>query len=281
VSGRRKEGRRASRRQRLRRLLGAALLLGGASLLFFRWRGEGARARAERAGAERALSESRAHSRRAALEEKRAGLARALARIQGPPARAAELLAALARATPADIALREVACEEDGFTLRGHDYDAADGLEASLLRFRRDLCPATAPWQLSDPGPAGADFTWHGSWARPGIPEGEPDALEAQLAAARAALRPAEACDAWMREWSGHWKILARSAEHWPELELRHYLLTYAQPRLRAWSDIVKTLQLLGAQPGLTVDHLILAGAPEGTDAFSRAEISLTARLRP
>jgi len=42
----------------------------------------------------------------------------------------------------------------------------------------------------------------------------------------------------------------------------------------------VQTLQLLGAAPGVTVDSLALTAAPDGADAFTRARIGLTARLR-
>ena len=84
-----------------------------------------------------------------------------------------------------------------------------------------------------------------------------------------------------MAEWSGHWTVLTRSAEHFPDLEIRHYALACVDPTLGAWSEIVATIGRLCAQPGLSVDSLVLAAAPDGSDAFAQAQVTLTARLRP
>ena len=239
---------------------------------------------AERARTARQRREAQAEAGRAqaaaagdrAAAERQARLARELAQLRGPAARPGILLAALARSAPAAVTLREVITEGDDFTIRG---GAAPGSAADLLpRFRRDFCPPAAAWRIADSPGGPADFTWRGSFTP--AAGGAAD-LAAQLAAARAALRPAATFDAWMREWSGPWILLARSEEHGPALEVRRLALAYAQPRLRAWSDIVRTLLRIEAEPGLTIDRLILAAAPDQADAFAQAQISLTARLRP
>lgn len=267
----------AARRRRRLGLALAGMLLAGAGLgLALASRGR--QRRAAEAGAERARVEA-GHLR--AAQEKRERLARALERLRGRPALAGELLAALARATPPEITLREVSCHEDAFLIRGHAHAAGGAPGDPLRRFRRELCPPEAPWRIPDPPNAEpADFTWRGSFLYPPPPAGDLPALEAQLAAARAALRPAGAFEAWWRAWSRSWNLLAQSTEREPGLEVRHYALAYAQPRLGAWSDLVRALQLLGTEPGLTVDSLVLA-APEGAEAFTQAQLTLTARLRP
>jgi len=275
---RRAKSERLWRRRQIILALTAMLVVGGTILVGLERRGQAARQRrAERAGAERALAQA---ERERAAQVVREGLVRTLGRLQGPPARAGELLAALAKATPPAITLREVTCEDGNFIIRGHAYGAGGTSENPLLRFRRDLCPPEAPWQIPDPLPGPADFAWHGSFFPRPVAAAAAAALVAQVAAARAALRPAEAFDTWMRGWSRHWTCLARTAEMAPDLEVRHYALAYAQPRLGSWSDIVQTLQLLGAAPGVTVDSLALTAAPDGADAFTRARIGLTARLR-
>ncbi len=62
---------------------------------------------------------------------------------------------------------------------------------------------------------------------------------------------------------------------------MRHYALAYAQPSLGAWSDIVQALRAMEAEPGVSVDSFVLAAAPDGSDAFTQAQLTLTARLRP
>jgi hypothetical protein len=276
VSARRRNGRSGRRRRAIALALGAILAaaaaLGGG--LIRRGRGERQR-RAEQAESARAQAESR----RAAADGQRALQARELGRLRGPPSRVGELLAALARATPPAIVLREVTCREDSFVIRGHLEGAVESAGALLLHFRRELGPAEAPWQISE-APAGpAEFTWSGTFARPAIPATE--ALGPTLAAARAALRPAAAFDAWLQGWGPCWKVRAHSSEREPGLEVRHYALAYEPAPLGAWSDIVRTLQALAAEPGLSVDRLVLAAAPDGADAFTQAQLTLTARLRP
>ena len=278
MTARSEKARRSARRRSLALALGGAAFLGAALLLARNSRER--QSRAERSGRERAQAEAREERRRAALGEERAWLARALARFQGPPARAGELLAALARATPAAITLQTVTTEGDTFVIRGQVHATGGGPDDPLLRFRRELCPAGAAWEIPDPpSPGPADFTWRGFFPRPAAPPDDAAALTAQLAAARAALRPAETFEAQLRAWGRHWKILAHSAEREPGLEVRHYVLAFGQPRLSAWSEVVQTVQQIGAEPGLTLDSLILSAAPDGADAFSQAQLTLTARL--
>jgi hypothetical protein len=87
--------------------------------------------------------------------------------------------------------------------------------------------------------------------------------------------------EAWMRGWSGNWTVLARSDDTGPDLVVRRYAMAFNHPGLGAWSDIVGTVRTLCSEPGLTVDSLSLAAAPDGADAFVEAQITLTVRLRP
>jgi hypothetical protein len=254
---------------------GGILTLAALLLLGRQQRGRAERRRhLEQEGAARAQAEGR----RAAEEGRREREARDLGRVRGPPSHVGELLAALARATPPDILLREVTCREDEFILRGRVEAADEAVGNLLLRFHRELCPPGAPWQIPEPASGPADFAWHGLFARPSPEAGD---LEPALAAARAALRPPAAFEAWLRRWSSRWRILALSSERGPGVELRHCALACAPAPLGAWSEIVQTLQAIDAQPGLSVDSLILVAAPEGADAFLQAQLTLTARLRP
>jgi hypothetical protein len=106
------------------------------------------------------------------------------------------------------------------------------------------------------------------------------DALAARVSAARGRLQSAADFDAAMRDWSRNWTALVSSDDHYPGLEVRRYALACSHPEFRAWPDIVATVKILCAQPGLTLDSLTLA-APAGSEAFVEAQITLTARLRP
>jgi hypothetical protein len=274
VSGPRSQGVRRRRRRKLALALGGILAVAAAAGLG--WRREG-RADHERL-AEQADARARAEDLRASQAAKQDRLIRKLHRLQGPPARVGALLAALSRATPPAILLREVACQEENFTIRGCARGTGTAA-GDLFRFRRELCPPEAPWQVPEPPAGTAEFTWRGAFARPADPAA--GALDPAVAEARAALRPAPAFDAWLRGWSPRWRILAHSAEASPEVELRHYALAYAQPTLGAWSDIVQAVRAAEAEPGVSVDSLVLAAAPDGADAFAQAQLTLTARLRP
>ncbi len=274
MSGPRSQGARCRRRRKLALAAGGILALGAAAGLGWRYQGRADRQRL----AEEASVRARAEDLRASQAAKQDRLIRELHRLQGPPARVGALLAALARTTPPAILLREVACQEESFAIRGRAGDSGTAA-GDLFRFRRELCPPEAPWQVQEPPAATAEFTWHGSFSRPADPAA--GALEADLAAARARLRPAAAFDAWLRGWSPHWGVLASSGEHSPEVELRHCALAYAQPSLGAWSDIVQAVRAMEAEPGVSVDSLVLAAAPDGADAFTQAQLTLTARLRP
>jgi hypothetical protein len=107
------------------------------------------------------------------------------------------------------------------------------------------------------------------------------DRLEERLSAARSALPAADRFDDWLARQDRSWTILASATDRYPGLEVRRVVLAYNHPTLGAWSDIVETARALCAEPGLTVDSLSLAAAPDGSDAFIQAQITLTARLRP
>ena len=105
--------------------------------------------------------------------------------------------------------------------------------------------------------------------------------LEAQVTAARARLPHARDFETWMAGWSENWTRLVSATDRDGDLERRRYALAYNHPTLRAWPDIVRTVKTLCAEPGLTLDSLSLSAAPDGSDAFVQAQITLTARLRP
>jgi hypothetical protein len=279
--------------------LGLALLLAlGAlgAIAIARHRRTEALRQAEREREVRALGREAAAAALSA-EARRERLRRALARVEVPPQYHSALLDALARAAPTTIALRELRCEGGGFLLRGHVYEGAGRPDSPLPAFRQDLAAIGAPWRLSDDtrGEA-ADFTWRGVFST-GIPaparaDGPKPALlpdtasalstlEDQLLDARARLPSAQAFEHGLAEGCGFWTVLTRSAERFPDLEIRHYALARVRPPLGAWSEIVATIRLLCAQPGLSVDSLVLAAAPDGSDAFAQAQVTLTARLRP
>jgi hypothetical protein len=208
------------------------------------------------------------------------------------------LLAALAKATPTKIALRELSCDGDGFRIRGHVYEKAGRPDDPLIPFCRDMAMAGAPWRFPGaPEVADGDFIWRGvfqpdSAALPGSAEPNPPSAiavpepgnvaqwERAVSAARAQLPSRSDFDDGSQGWSRHWIVLAQSADRLPDVELRHYALAYDHPSLGSWSDIVETLRRLCAENGVTVDSLALAAAPDGSDAFAEAQITLTARLR-
>jgi hypothetical protein len=105
--------------------------------------------------------------------------------------------------------------------------------------------------------------------------------LESRLAAARARLPPAPGFDAWLQGACRSWMVATRSTGSAGDLELRQYGLVYDHPRMNSWPDITASLQALCAEPGLTIDRLEIAAAPDGADAFQQVEIRLTVLLRP
>ena len=105
--------------------------------------------------------------------------------------------------------------------------------------------------------------------------------LENRLAAARARLAPAPGFDAWLQGACRNWIVATRSTGSAGDLELSQYGLVYDHPRMSSWPDITASLQALCAEPGLTIDRLDIAAAPDGADAFQQVEVRLTVLLRP
>jgi hypothetical protein len=105
--------------------------------------------------------------------------------------------------------------------------------------------------------------------------------LESRLAVERALLPAAAGFDAWLARECGDWTVLASATDRYPGLEVRRYALACNHPTLRSWPGILQTTRVLCTRPGLSVDSLSLAAAPDGSDAFVQAQITLTARLRP
>jgi hypothetical protein len=105
--------------------------------------------------------------------------------------------------------------------------------------------------------------------------------LEVTLSSTRALLPAAGPFDAWLKRQARNWTVLASATDRYPGLEVRRCALAYNHPTLGAWPDIVETIKALCSEPGLTLDAFSLAAAPDGSDAFVQAQITLTARLRP
>ncbi len=106
--------------------------------------------------------------------------------------------------------------------------------------------------------------------------------LEAQLAAALARLAAAIAFDALVQGECQNWIVETRSVEPLPNMEMRRYGLVFDHPKMSSWPDIVATMKILCAQPGLTIDRLALTKQRlDGTDAFEQVEVNLTVLLRP
>jgi hypothetical protein len=105
--------------------------------------------------------------------------------------------------------------------------------------------------------------------------------LETQLAAARARLPAAKAFDALVQGECPNWIVETRSIESLPEIEVRHYGMVFDHPKMSSWPDILETIRILCAEPGLTIDSLALTAAPDGADAFEQVEVNLTVQLRP
>ncbi len=133
-----------------------------------------------------------------------------------------------------------------------------------------------------DPGIAPEDSALEAQWnaLRDAGPE-RLSKIEERLSSTRAGLPAAELFDAWLARRSRNWTLLASATDRYPGLEIRRCALAYNHPSLGAWPDIVETIKSLCAEPGLTLDSLSLAAAPDGSDAFVQAQVTLTARLRP
>jgi hypothetical protein len=266
---------------RLLILAGMAGALLGSGVLAVQARRAGARA-LEMRRRERDQAEAAARAARAADEQQRA-LERAVERLQPRPTRIADLLAALARATPPEVTLQAATCAGDRFELRGRVHESGAAAAALLQRYRRELAGDGAGWVLAPVEPGGgapANFTWDGRFLRPEPPPLTLPGWEDRLAAAQAAEPTVTTFEAWLAAWGGRWVPTGGSEEIWPDLVLRHYAFASADRRLGAWSAIVAALQAASRQPGVTVDSVALA-VPETGERFTQADVTLTARLRP
>lgn len=103
--------------------------------------------------------------------------------------------------------------------------------------------------------------------------------LESALKAARSGLPSVASFDAWTQSWLQNWSVESRSVESSAGIEVRHYLVSFNRPVLRAWPEIVANVKSICAEPGLTIDHLDLEVAPEA-DRFAQAQVAFTIRLR-
>jgi hypothetical protein len=251
------------------------------------WRRQSEDADEQRARLERLL-ESRGSDR-----ELRERLEGALRLCERPPQHQSELLETLAAEIPRALTLTSVTCEEGRFTIRGRIDDATGD---PLPSFCQNLAAGDPPWRIEEPGGSPAkpqvsasQFVIRGVFADPdrlktagaGIPPESLSALEARWSAARARLSASDAFETWLKTSAGRWIVELRSTESSPDFGMRHYALDYRNPALDAWADILRTAQILCAEPALTIDRLDLEAAPEGADTFRRVEIALTARVLP
>jgi hypothetical protein len=298
MTARKGKNRERPTRQKIRGAIGLALGIGAIGALAFAWHHQTLRRwQAEREKAEDSRQRNERETERA-RQGKIAELQANWSRTYAPSQPDYELLQALARITPTTIVLRELRCDAEGFRLSGHVDEHAERPDSPLLQFCRDLAAPEAPWQLpSSPEIMGDDFACRGVFrpkpSAPDLDQGPQPAVpphgadpaaagewEARLSRARAALLPTKAFDESSESWNRHWTLLAQSAEAFSDLELRHYALAYNHPTLQAWSDIVQMTRQLCAEPGVTIDRLVLAAAPDAGDNFTQAQINLTARLR-
>jgi hypothetical protein len=233
-----------------------------------------------------------------ALQRQIADLRAAWGRASVPHQPHSELLLALAQATPANISLRELRCDGDGFLIRGHVYEKADRPDSPLIQFCRDLTPPETPWRFSGgPEVVEGDFAWRGTFqATAGSQERDerskvfPIPADAGIVAAgqwgervsgaRARLPAEKDFKVEAEPWNRKWTVLIQSVDRLPDLEIRHWALAYPHPTLGSWSEVVQTVRGLCAEPGVTIDSLVLAAAPDGSDAFTQAQLTVTARLR-
>ena len=219
-------------------------------------------------------------------------LAAELTAAASPPQHHAEWLLALAQATPPTIILQRLATRGETFTIAGHILPSADPAGNPLAALRRSLSTPETPWTLQgqdpaaaeDAGAAGSDFIARGRFRtnEPAASGAAPlEELAAKLAEERSRLPSATAFDAGVRPWGRHWIAMRQSGEHQSGWEVRRYDLAYDHPRLDDWPDIVDMVEACCRAPGVTIDRLALASAPESGESFSQAEVSLTVRLRP
>jgi hypothetical protein len=244
---------------------------------------------AERWRADQAAAESdrRREIARADLAQKRtlAEWQASWARLRTAPQGHYELLEALAKATPPAIALEELRCDGETIRLRGRIAETTGPANNALAPFCRELGRPDAPWRFPGVPEVGAgEFTWQGSFQTTPGPAAAGAITAARwkdLAAhALAELPTRDTFDAMVAGWNRQWTLLAQSAKPGSDPEVRHYALAYRRPALSAWSGIVQTIRQLCATPGVTVDSLVLAAAPDQADAFAQAQVSLTARVR-
>ncbi len=188
------------------------------------------------------------------------------------PQRAGELLRALASSASPDWFLESVAIDERGFVVRGRWQDASGD---PLRRFRAGLAGAGEGWRLDAP-------------AEPAAPPraGDPFAVRGQFEAPpplapAGPLPPAGECEAWLDRVAPRWSRERTGADAGPELELRRYLLTGRDFALDAWPAVVETVRQLCGRPGVSLERVLLEADAGSGERFRRAEIALTARLRP
>jgi hypothetical protein len=206
-----------------------------------------------------------------------------------------DFLLALAASVPKSAVLDELALDEGRITVRGRICDRSVRPGDAAAKLCADLAPSGAAWVLR-PGPlpsGGSDFVLKGSFEpRPAAPEPPAAAPgdtreslargEAGFAAACARLPSAgsfgECLDSLGRKG---WTAVGFTADRRSGYELRHASLRYANPRLSDWPQIVSSIGILCDEPGLTIDRFFLTAAPDGAAVFVRAELALTARLKP
>ena len=210
-----------------------------------------------------------------ASARKRDEINRALARASPPRYRLDLLLLALARATPAEICLREIASQGPDFLIRGRMVGAETVTGDPLGTFKQELAAHAAAWDWTETPPcAGGGFLWRGRFRAEAPPSAHtPEEGAARLAQAVARLPAREQAEASIRfltrDWAGGPEGPADEAGR------QDYQFSPANRRLAAWSDIVGTVQALAAAPGVTLEGMELEAGDEGSDVFAQARIEI------
>lgn len=273
-----------------RRAAAVALGLAALGAAAHGWLGSCARERQRREAAEAAsrLAQARgeqAQDRERLSREER--LASECSEALSPPQHHYELLETLSRGAPASLVVRRLAARRPDFSITGRIVEGAPQSGGDpRAALRRELSVPGSPWTLQGGQEAAPppDFALYGRFETAGdIPaqaSGPAPGAEARLAAALALLPTAAAFDSGTRPWGGRWTVrdpscLARSG--W---ELRRLTLVIDRPGPEDWPQIVDTIRACCAQPGLTIERLTLASAPDGAGGFTQAELALTLRLR-
>ncbi len=257
------------------------------------WLGTCARERQRRESAEAVSRLDQARGKQAQDRERRSReerLASECAEASSPPQHHYELLEALARGAPTSLVVRRLAVRRSDFSITGKIVEGAPQSGGDpRTALRRELSAPGSPWALQG-GPEAAplpDFALYGRFEATGdIPGpaqggGPAPGAEPRLAAALSVLPTAAAFDSETHPWGSRWTIRESSVQARSGWEIRKLTLAIDRPWPEDWPQIVETIRACCCQPGLAIERLTLASAPDGAGGgFTQVELALTLRLR-